>query len=475
MLTNSKRISFAALVSLILAVLLLNACEASSFSYIPAVNVSGIVFDGVNDTPLEGVSVAAEAEDGSLHQTWTDHEGEFHLPLKGLARLLVQAEGYEPQTVDARGGNPPLLVRLLPQAESAARWFMEALVGKRFGELWKTLAPEEQAVWQGEEEFSRFLGGKFGQRGLSFSLGQSVKAARWVNPDTRKSAENVTVVPVSLTVDGRTLPAYPLALVSQDGGWRVLGPGPAARQGPVLPPATPALREIRVPILMYHHVSDSPPHNNLQRSLTVTNAQFAEELEYLRSRRYTTITLTDLYNAMYYGLSLPERPIILTFDDGYADHYTDAFRLLKQYGFIGTFAVFTNGIDKTAEGYLTAVQIQEMAAAGMEFVSHTINHADLGAAPEAQVIEELRVSREVLSKLVGWPVQFLIYPYGSPFARGSQADQARVVKLVQQEGYAGAVTTRPSTVQSSAQPYALNRINVARGISLQRFAGPLPW
>ncbi|HZP26122.1 MAG TPA: polysaccharide deacetylase family protein [Dehalococcoidia bacterium] len=347
--------------------------------------------------------------------------------------------------------------------------FLAALSGKQYADLWSMLAPAEQAAWSGPEQFSGFLQAKFGKRTLGYALGRPEKRSGWFNPDTRQITPNVQIVPVTLTVDGINLQIYPLAFVDGGGSLQVLTPGPAARQGPVLRPEAVS-KAVRVPILMYHHVADSPSN-----SLTVPLKQFNEELSYLRQRGYNSVTMTDVMNAIYYGLPTADRPIILSFDDGYGDAYSNALPVLQKYGFTGTFALITNAIDHTKEGYLSVAQVQEMSGAGMEFVSHTHNHTDLAKVTDDQVIGELRASKDVLNSILGWPAQHLIYPYGSPFARGTAADQARIKKLLPQEGYAAAATTIAGSTQDPAAPYELHRIAVSGGEVLSRFTAPLPY
>ncbi len=91
---------------------------------------------------------------------------------------------------------------------------------------------------------------------------------------------------------------------------------------------TPSLH---VPILMYHYISANPhaPGDPLRTRLSVSPAQFAQQLAYLHLAGYTTITLDDLVDALYMRSSLPPKPVILTFDDGYADFFTNAYPLLS--------------------------------------------------------------------------------------------------------------------------------------------------
>jgi len=223
---------------------------------------------------------------------------------------------------------------------------------------------------------------------------------------------------------------------------------------------------------MYHHVSSTVPADPLQFGLTVTTADFGQQLDYLRSHGYTSITLADLFDAMYHNGPLPPKPVILTFDDGYEDAFTDAFPLLQERGFKGTFAIVTGFVG--SPGYLTWEQIKAMAGAGMEFASHTVNHIDLNIASEETIRDELASSKRTLEEQLRRPVDFFVYPSGEPFRSGSEARQQAVIGLLGETGYVGALLAGPSSkVQDPKLPYQLNRLRISGGESLETFVALL--
>ena len=223
---------------------------------------------------------------------------------------------------------------------------------------------------------------------------------------------------------------------------------------------------------MYHHISPTAPSDPSQSQLTVTTADFRRQLEHLRAQGYTSISLTELFDAAYNNAPLPPKPVILTFDDGYDDAFTYAFPLLQEYGFKGTFAVITGQVGKL--WYLNWEQIKTMAAAGMEFASHTVNHADLRTILDDAIGNELKNSKRALEEQLGKPVSFFVYPFGEPFRSGSQVRQQAVLSLLRESGYLGALLAGASlTVQDFRQPYTLNRVRVSGGDSLQIFVALL--
>jgi peptidoglycan/xylan/chitin deacetylase (PgdA/CDA1 family) len=252
--------------------------------------------------------------------------------------------------------------------------------------------------------------------------------------------------------------------------------GPLDPAAPVIPPPQVAPRVRRVPILMYHHISSAPPAPS-QAGLTITDPQFAAQLAYLTGHGYRAVLLVDLFNALYYGRPLPTHPVVLTFDDGYLDAYTDALPLLRRYGMVGEFNIITGFVGKTigVNRYMTWPQIVALAGAGMEMESHTIDHQDLGIINAPQDAYELRFSRAVLAAHLHRAVQFLAYPSGEPFRSGTMAAQQRLLALLPQFGYVGALLDPPAprTLQDARAPYQLPRVRVDPGESLAAFAASL--
>ena len=157
------------------------------------------------------------------------------------------------------------------------------------------------------------------------------------------------------------------------------------------------LRRIRVPILMYHYISSLPADADDYRiNLTLEPDVFRAHMHYLHDEGYTTISLYQLHIALLQGTQLPPKPIILTFDDGYIDHYTNVSPVLKEYGFTGTFFIITERADDNNPTYMNWSQISEMARAGMSMESHSKTHADLRGRSYDFLVYELLGSLESL-------------------------------------------------------------------------------
>ena len=148
-----------------------------------------------------------------------------------------------------------------------------------------------------------------------------------------------------------------------------------------------------VPILMYHEIAERA---ETASRLAVSPANFAAQLDYLRRAGFTTMTAAELSARLATGIGpLPDRPIVLTFDDGYADFHSRAMPLLDRHGFTATLFVTTGweqdaGLRPSAPGrMLNRTQLAEAAAAGVEIAAHTRSHPQLDQLPEQLVREEL--------------------------------------------------------------------------------------
>ena len=173
------------------------------------------------------------------------------------------------------------------------------------------------------------------------------------------------------------------------------------------------IRRIRVPILMYHYVSPLPPQtDSIREGLTISPELFRAHIEFLKSEGYKTISLYEIQNALANGTQLPEKPIILTFDDSYIDHYQYVFPILKEYDYIGTFFVITGFADNRNPNHLTWDQIQEMSNAGMNMESHTKTHYTLVNRDNDFLIWEIIGSIESLASHTGLYPKVFSYPVG---------------------------------------------------------------
>ncbi|HWR05770.1 polysaccharide deacetylase family protein [Sporomusa sp.] len=182
-----------------------------------------------------------------------------------------------------------------------------------------------------------------------------------------------------------------------------------------------------IPVLLYHRVG---PETD---DLTISTKRFEQDMESLSQEGYNTLSLAQVKQRLWGGhLQLPDKPLIITFDDGYLDNYTNAFPVLQKYSMKASFYIITGMMGNNDR--LAATQIREMEAAGMDFGSHTVTHRQLAELSPQEVANELNQSKFALEQTLGKPVNFIAYPCGSYRPDTTQA--------ATQAGYIGGFSTQ---------------------------------
>ena len=232
------------------------------------------------------------------------------------------------------------------------------------------------------------------------------------------------------------------------------------------PTEVPLPDEAEVPILMYHYVSDLPSDADAyRRDLSVSPEAFEAQLHYLDEAGYHPIALMDLYLHLTEGYPLPEKPVILTFDDGYRDAYEVVFPKLLDHGFPGTFFVLATPAHYESEAYLTWSQMKEMSDAGMDIQAHGRDHLDLRGRSYNFLVYQILGIREAIEFHTGRVPRFYCYPSGRW--------DADVIKVLQSAGYFGAVTTEWGRTHTRQNLFEMPRIRVHGGGSLGSFISNL--
>jgi peptidoglycan/xylan/chitin deacetylase (PgdA/CDA1 family) len=226
----------------------------------------------------------------------------------------------------------------------------------------------------------------------------------------------------------------------------------------------PGQSNVKVPILTYHYIRiNTDVNDRLGFALSVTPADFAAQMDWLASNGFHTITPADLYANLNGTASLPSRPVILSFDDGYADFYTTALPILRDHDFTAVAYVVSGFIGWP--GYMTAAQITDADRMGIEIGSHTVNHANLARSSSGNVQFQVAASKQALEQLLGHQVVSFCYPSGQ--FNGS------VAAAVQAAGYQDATTTAFGYVHYMYDRYWWTRLRISGGESLGAFATAL--
>lgn len=218
--------------------------------------------------------------------------------------------------------------------------------------------------------------------------------------------------------------------------------------------------------LMYHSVA--PGNGTPDWRYAVSMQRFRAQLDLLQGEGWSTHQLTELG-----ARPLPARSAVITFDDGYQDNFA-AFSELAKRGMTASWFVVSRDVGRSAAWQdsgspqlpmLSAAQLHEMQAAGMEIGSHSHTHRRLTKCDDAALMAELTLSKSVLEDLLNTPVTSLAYPYG--------AHDARVVAAAQAAGYLAACTTRPGWALRTNDPLQIRRLSIYADDSLSRFARKL--
>jgi peptidoglycan/xylan/chitin deacetylase (PgdA/CDA1 family) len=221
-------------------------------------------------------------------------------------------------------------------------------------------------------------------------------------------------------------------------------PGWAAHTGPV-------------PILEYH-VLGAAPADAPYPELYVTRPDFHRQVDWLEEHGYQAVTLEEVERAWYHGGTLPAKPVVLSFDDGYRPQFTYALPELQRRGWPGVLNLKAEGSD------LYDSNVEAMIDAGWELAAHTINHQDLTTLGPSQLEEEVAGSRAILRRKYGVPVADFCYPAG-------RFDEA-VINAVKAAGYVAATTEIPGEA-SREDPYELARFEILGSTGVNGLAGDL--
>jgi peptidoglycan/xylan/chitin deacetylase (PgdA/CDA1 family) len=188
---------------------------------------------------------------------------------------------------------------------------------------------------------------------------------------------------------------------------------------------------IRVPILVYHSVAPHHPGQTpAQIQLDVDTGVFRDQMRYLTDHGYKVISLERLVDIIERHASPPERAVVITFDDGWANQYHHAFPVLRDFGLKATFFIYTRPIGRDDSLYMNWEQVRELQDAGMTIGSHSRTHPQLTTVDASKLRDEVETSRKDLQEHLGTEPDLFAYPYG--------AWNADAVAAVQAAGYRAA-------------------------------------
>jgi len=232
-------------------------------------------------------------------------------------------------------------------------------------------------------------------------------------------------------------------------------------------------KEKKIPILMYHSISEPERVNNQLWPFAVSPALFTEHIKYLYEHGYTSLTITQLITLLYHNRqSLPEQPVVVTFDDGYADFFANALPVLKRHNFVATIYIPTAFVGSTSNWLLrereathpilTWDQIVEINGQGIECGGHSHTHPQLDLLPLSTARREIVQSKELLEHHLGQKIASFCYPHGY-----HSVDLQRTVK---EAGYTSACGVKHEMSLETTNPFSLGRLQVCADTGVDALA-----
>jgi len=208
--------------------------------------------------------------------------------------------------------------------------------------------------------------------------------------------------------------------------------------------------KVYVPILMYHHIALKRP----QDSYYVSPKIFEKQMQWISDNNYKVISFDDFYQVLLGKKELPEKPVIITFDDGVDDQYNNALPILQKFGYTATFFIKLNNVGPD-KGGMTYAMLRKLVAAKMTIGSHSMNHDNMKNMSETQMEYELTQSKKILENQLKIKVDYFSYPGG--------AYSDTTVDKTKEAGYLAAMTTKHEVyhqIKTKDDLYKISRIHI---------------
>jgi peptidoglycan/xylan/chitin deacetylase (PgdA/CDA1 family) len=217
-----------------------------------------------------------------------------------------------------------------------------------------------------------------------------------------------------------------------------------------------------VPILMYH-VTKTAPAGTPFPELWVSKDDFSGQMDWLADNGYTGITMDQLFKYWDEGFELPDKPVVISFDDGYPSHDKVARPILRKHKWPGVLFLKYGNIGDPESG-LTTKNVNNLIAAGWEIESHTIDHSDLTAIGAESLEREVAESKRLIEKRFKVEVEHFCYPAGKY--------NDTVIEAVEGAGYKSATTVLDG-LATPDNPFELKRVRIDGGDGVDGFAAKM--
>jgi peptidoglycan/xylan/chitin deacetylase (PgdA/CDA1 family) len=230
-------------------------------------------------------------------------------------------------------------------------------------------------------------------------------------------------------------------------------------------PATVQPGTASVPILVYHVINAQPAGSSALPALYVPTDEFSSQMQALKTNGWHAVTLDQVQAYWTHGTSLGSgKPIVITFDNGYSSHYTNALPVLKGLGWPGVENLQMTGLPPS-QGGLTDTQIRGLITAGWELDTQGLDHTDLTTLDSARLANDLTAARQMLQSRYGAHGNWFSYPAGDY--------NPTVTAAVRAAGYVGATTVNPGWANPKQDRFRLPRLPVTAGTSPTALLGQI--
>lgn len=234
---------------------------------------------------------------------------------------------------------------------------------------------------------------------------------------------------------------------------------PKAEIKPSVPQGTKAVDlrfQLKIPVLMYHFVRTDPS----KVDTIVQTKDFEAQMNYLKTNGFSTLSMDDLYSALTTGKNIPKKPVVITIDDGYTDTFTDAYPIIKKYGFKAVVFMISNRLDVDPR-YMKSENIKELEANGISIEDHTANHEKLATLTYDASVATLNKSKATLEPLLNKKLLYFAYPFGSL--------NETSIKAVKDTGFKMAFSTKSGYANLGNGILTVNRFQISQNMTFEKF------
>lgn len=210
---------------------------------------------------------------------------------------------------------------------------------------------------------------------------------------------------------------------------------------------------ISIPVFCYHSVNPNSYNNAI-----ITPKRLKAHLTFIKNKGFTTLSISDLSKYLSNNAELPEKSILITFDDGYMDNYYYAFPILKELNMKATIFCITNALD--GNYYLSKDAIKTMSSHSIDIESHTYRHNKLTSLSYEDQLNELQKSKKDLETITGKKITAIAYPYGEY--------NENTIKAASTAGYKLGFTTQNGFIHQKDSVLKLNRIYIGPDYDLKK-------